>query len=69
MDESGIDARWQPPAWSGPSPTMVQALDLVQADLDASGLGDHVMKYEVAEARRRIPSSTSAGEALGRQTV
>jgi hypothetical protein len=34
---------------------MVQALDLVQADLDASGLADHIMKYEVAGGTEEDP--------------
>jgi hypothetical protein len=40
--------RWRTPSWSGPNSAMAQALVLVQADLDAAGLADHVMSYEVA---------------------
>ena len=34
---------------------MVQALNLVQADLDVSGLADHVMRYEVAGGTAEDP--------------
>jgi hypothetical protein len=47
--------RWQPPSWSGPNHAMVQALLLVQADLDAAGLAEHVMSYAVAGGTEEHP--------------
>jgi hypothetical protein len=52
---SPLDGIMELPAWSGPADVMVEALTLVQRDLDAAGLARYVMSHAVAGGSLEYP--------------
>lgn len=53
-DTSPFEGVYELPEWSGPTPVMVRALELVQADVDAAGLSFR-LSYEVAGGSGEYP--------------